>query len=196
MQVNLDHVLFWMDAIRESKDTYRTLESFWKGQIHSKTWLIDNLRQYVNGPVTIDIHGGWNGVLASLLFQSGFNITKIRNIDIDPDCKETACKMNRIEELENRFEHVVSDMCDVVSTSNIIINTSCEHITQDQYELWLDKLPSDSIIVLQGNNYDIPEHIRIAKDMHEFERQCHLTSKYVGILMLPKYERYMIIGTK
>lgn len=196
MQVNLDHVLFWMDAIRESKDTYRTLESFWKGQIHSKTWLIDNLKPLINKQVSIDIHGGWNGVLASLLFQSGINVSKIRNIDIDSDCKEIACKMNRIEELENRFEHIVGDMCDITSTSDIIINTSCEHITQEQYDKWYDNLPNESWIVVQGNNYNIPEHIRISKDIHEFERQCHLTRKFVGILTLPKYERYMIIGKK
>ena len=40
MQIDLEHILFWMDAIRNSEDPKRTLESFWKGQIKSKAWLI------------------------------------------------------------------------------------------------------------------------------------------------------------
>lgn len=83
---DIEHVLFWMDAIRNSPDPQRTLESFWKGQIRSKVWLIDNLRKHVNKVVSIDIHGGWNGVLASMLFQSDIVVTNIRNVDIDPEC--------------------------------------------------------------------------------------------------------------
>lgn len=36
MKINIQDVLFWMDAIRDSDDRYRTLESFWKGQVNSK----------------------------------------------------------------------------------------------------------------------------------------------------------------
>jgi hypothetical protein len=39
MKVDIQDVLFWMDAIRDSEDRYRTLESFWKGQVNSKIWL-------------------------------------------------------------------------------------------------------------------------------------------------------------
>ena len=31
MKIDIQDVLFWMDAIRNSDDRYRTLESFWKG---------------------------------------------------------------------------------------------------------------------------------------------------------------------
>ena len=65
MQIGLEHILFWMDAIRNSDDPKRTLESFWKGQIHSKEWLVKKLGVFVGKPVTIDIFGGWNGVLAA-----------------------------------------------------------------------------------------------------------------------------------
>ena len=43
MKIDIQDVLFWMDAIRNSDDSYRTLESFWKGQVNSKLWLVEQL---------------------------------------------------------------------------------------------------------------------------------------------------------
>ena len=193
---DIEHVLFWMDAIRNSKDPQRTLESFWKGQIRSKVWLIDNLRKHVNKVVSIDIHGGWNGVLASMLFQSDMFITNIRNVDIDPQCEEIANTMNKMEEMVGKFRHVTADMVNLRSDADVIINTSCEHITQDQYELWLSGMPQNSLFVLQSNNYNIPEHIRIASSLDEFKEQCKINVLFAGELELPLYKRFMIIGKK
>ena len=193
---DIEHVLFWMDAIRNSKDPQRTLESFWKGQIRSKVWLIDNLRKHVNKVVSIDIHGGWNGVLASMLFQSDMFITNIRNVDIDPQCEEIANTMNKMEEIVGKFRHVTADMVNLRSDADVIINTSCEHITQDQYELWLSGMPQNSLFVLQSNNYNIEEHIRIASSLDEFKEQCKINVLFAGELELPLYKRFMIIGKK
>jgi hypothetical protein len=49
--------------------------------------------------------------------------------------------------------------------------------------------------VLQSNNYDIPEHVRIAKDLEDFLEQSQLKVQWAGELKLPLYTRYMIIGT-
>lgn len=193
---DIEHVLFWMDAIRNSKDPQRTLESFWKGQIRSKVWLIDNLRKNVSKVVSVDIHGGWNGVLASMLFQSDIFITNIRNVDIDPECEQIANTMNKMEEMAGRFRHVTADMVDMRSDADVIINTSCEHITQDQYDLWLSGMPQNSLFVLQSNNYIIDEHIRPANSLDHFVEQSGLKVKWKGELELPKYTRYMIIGTR
>jgi len=193
---DIEHVLFWMDAIRNSKDPDRTLESFWKGQIRSKVWLIDNLRKHINKVVSIDIHGGWNGVLASMLFQSDIFVTNIRNVDIDPECEEVANTMNKIEQMVGKFRHVTADMVNLRSDADVIINTSCEHITQDQYDLWLSGMPQNSLFVLQSNNYNIPEHIRIANTLDEFKEQCKISVLFAGELELPLYKRFMIIGKK
>jgi hypothetical protein len=194
MQVNLDHVLFWMDAIRNSSDPNRTLESFWKGQIKSKEWLLDNLCPRLPHNASIDIHGGWNGVLASMLFQKISDIKHIRSVDIDPACEDTANTMNKIEEMAGRFRAVTADMCAIRSDADVVINTSCEHISQDQYDLWLSGMPYNSLIVVQSNNYDIPEHIRTAQSLTEFKTQCNLNILWAGELELPLYTRYMIIG--
>ena len=194
MKIDTEHLHYWMCAIRDSNDTKRTLDAFWRGQISSKEWLIENLTRYVVKPSCIDIHGGWVGVLASLLFQSDITVTNIRSVDIDPWCESVSNMMNRKEQIEERYRAVTSDMCNIRSDSDIIINTSCEHITQDQYDLWLSGLPYDSLLVLQSNNYIIPEHVRPVNSLIEFESQSKVNVLWSGELVLPLYTRYMIIG--
>lgn len=194
MKIDTEHLHHWMQAIRQSPDPMRTMDAFWSGQLRSKEWLIINLRKNVNKFVSIDIHGGWVGVLASMLFQSDLSITNIRSIDIDPSCESIATMMNKQEEIAGKFRAVTSDMCAIRSDADVIINTSCEHITQDQYDLWLSGMPHNSLLVLQSNNYDIPEHVRIAHTLEEFKTQCGIEVLWAGELELLLYKRFMIIG--
>lgn len=198
MQVDLNHVKFWMDAIRNSENQLRVLEAFWGGQLQSKEWLIENLRPWVTHPADIVIYGGWVGVLASMLFQSHIPINRIQSIDIDESCRAIANTMNKIEEMQGRFTAVTSDMINWPNLGYhpVAINTSSEHITQDEYERWLSNLRPDSLIVVQSNNYEIEEHCRIAQSLDEFRQQCHLKELWAGELELPLYTRFMIIGEK
>jgi len=194
MQIDTEHLHFWMQAIRQSEDPIRTMDAFWSGQLKSKEWLITNLRKNVNTFISIDIHGGWVGVLASMLFQSSIPIKNIRSVDIDPTCESIATMMNKQEEIVGRFRAITADMCEIRSDANVVINTSCEHIAQDQFDLWKSGMPADSLLVLQSNNYDIPEHIRTAATLEEFKSQCGINVVWAGELELPLYTRWMIIG--
>ena len=194
MQIDTEHLHHWMQAIRQSPDPMRTMDAFWSGQLKSKEWLIKNLRPHVKKFVTVDIHGGWVGVLASMLFQSDVPVLNIRSIDIDPTCESIATNMNKMEEMVGKFRAVTADMCAIRSDADIIINTSCEHITQDQYDLWLTGMPYNSLLVLQSNNYNIEEHVRVANSLEEFKQQCGIEVIWAGELELPLYTRYMIIG--
>lgn len=200
MNIDTEHLHHWMRAIRNSENPMRTMDAFWRGQILSKEWLIKELvKQRGNFKTwpSIDIHGGWVGTLASLIFQSELFVSNIRSIDIDPSCEEIARTMNQMEMESGRFRAITADMCTVRSDADVVINTSFEHITQEQYDLWLAGLPQDSLIVLQSNNYSLPEHVRIAQDLEEFKKQSELgTILYAGELELPLYKRFMIIGKK
>lgn len=201
MKVDIQDVLFWMDAIRNSEDRYRTLESFWKGQINSKIWLIESLEKTLPWqPVAanIVIYGGWNGVLASLLFNTDMGISHITSVDIDPTCKEIATTVNKRQEIEGRFTAFTGDMCNYINPdATIVINTSCEHITQEQYLKWLSNQPNEATVVIQSNNYRVlDEHVNCMSSLEEFKSNCNLNIEYEGILRLPMYDRYMIIGKK
>jgi hypothetical protein len=199
MQIDTEHLHYWMQAIRQSKDPIRTMDAFWSGQLKSKEWLIEALSMQFSvkdDPVSIEIHGGWVGVLASMLFQSSIPIKRIYSLDIDPTCEPIATMMNKGEEIQGRFQASTGDMCNLISFVDVVINTSCEHITQEQYETWLGKRNDDQLLVLQSNNYIIDEHIRPAKSLEEFKEQSHVTVLWAGELVLPLYTRWMIIGTK
>ena len=79
MKIDIKDIKFWMDAIRNSDDRSRTLESFWGGQLESKTWLVDILQAKAKtiSNASVVIHGGWNGVLANMLFNSDIGIKHI-----------------------------------------------------------------------------------------------------------------------
>ena len=71
MKIDIQDIKFWADAIRNSADRDRTLESLWGGQLQSKTWLIEILEKRAHiANADIVIFGGWNGVLASMMFNS------------------------------------------------------------------------------------------------------------------------------
>jgi hypothetical protein len=204
MLVDTEHLHYWMQAIRQSPDPMRTMDAFWQGQLKSKEWLVDSLvhviyperNKELDFPLSIEIHGGWVGVLASMLFQSGIPIKRITSIDIDPACEPIATMMNKGEEIAGRFQAITGDMCAVSSDADIIINTSCEHISQEQYDLWLHRQPLDSLIVLQSNNYNISEHVRTADSLDQFIEQSHIDVKEAVYLELPLYTRWMIMGNK
>lgn len=198
MKVEIEDVLFWMDAVRNSDDHYRTLESFWKGQVRSKVWLAQELQIVaLDSPQKIVIYGGWNGVLASILFNSKLNIDHITSVDIDPDCKEVACTVNKRQEILGKFSAVTADMCDYTTEADIVINTSCEHITQNQYETWIENQPADATYVLQSNDYyNLDEHINCVSDLNEFTKKSMIKPYYRGVLDTPKYNRFMLIGKK
>ena len=198
MKIEIKDVLFWMDCIRNSDDRYRTLESFWKGQINSKVWLIEHLeRHYQNRPYNILLCGGWNGVLATLLFNSRLDITRIVSMDIDNKCEDIAYNMNKDYEMQGRFKAITSDMLayNDYDKHNLIINTVCEHMTPDQYNEWLDKLPSNKRIVLQSNDYfSHEEHVNCKQTLEEFQKDCNLNVDIAGTMPTEKYNRFMIIG--
>ena len=202
MLIDTAHLHYWMQAIRQSPDPLRTMDAFWSGQLKSKEWLVDSLvhviyperNKELDFPLSIEIHGGWVGVLASMLFQSDIPIRRIYSLDIDPTCEPIATTMNKGEEMQGRFQASTGDMCNLISFVDIVINTSCEHITQEQYETWLGKRTKDQLLVLQSNNYIIDEHVRTANSLEEFKEQSHINVMWAGELVLPLYTRWMIIG--
>ena len=202
MLIDTEHLHHWMQAIRQSTTPLRTMDAFWSGQLRSKEWLIEKLslalQQHTvsSSPVSIEIHGGWVGVLASMLFQSDIPIKRIYSLDIDPNCEHIATIMNKVEEMQGRFKASTGDMCNLISFVDVVINTSCEHITQEQYETWLNKRNDTQLLVLQSNNYKIEEHIRTADSLEEFKKQSNINVEWAGELVLPLYTRWMIIGRK
>lgn len=202
MKIDIEDIKFWMDAVRNSEDRDRTLESFWGGQLLSKRWLIEQIEKQTKSIVNAEvvIFGGWYGVLSTMLFNSDLGIGKIISVDIDPSCKDIALMMNKKYEMQGMFRAVTQDMTDYgyENTPYMVINTSCEHISDSDYTKWLNAVPNSSMVVLQSNNYnELDEHVNCVDNLEQFKNTCGLSTIYfAGELVLPKYKRFMIIGNK
>lgn len=205
LKINSKDLISWFNILRKlsENEKMRMLDAFWDGQIDSKCWLVNVLNNFVNKPSNVYIFGGWVGLLGNLLLQCSQHIEKIRSIDIDPWCENVADNLNQLW-LENdwQFKAITADMCEYNYDWNIypdiVINTSTEHVTQSIYDNWWDKIPSGSLVVLQGNNFfDCPEHIRCTKNLNEFKRVNHIYNPiFEGTLSNKTYDRYMTINIK
>jgi len=198
MKVDIEDVLFWMDAVRNSEDKYRTLESFWKGQVHSKLWLIENLEKFVaDKHNNIVIHGGWNGVLAALLFNSHIPVNHITSVDIDPRCEEIAKTINKRYQMQGKFTAITKDMAlyEYKNQPDIVINTSSEHVTDEVLSVWKKQIPKNSLIVVQNNNFTaLDEHINCVKSLNQLSKKINLNILIEKELPMPMYTRFMVIG--
>lgn len=165
-------VIKWINAIRNSptpEQQYRMLENFWGSQIRSKAWLINALKSHFPEIIgNIYIFGGWYGVLAEFL-NIGVKFSKnIYSIDSDFECikygYEVVSNSQKIIFKAGRMENFTD-----YKDPGLIINTSTEHITNEVYKEWLENLPHDVPIILQGNNlFDCEDHIRCSATLEEF----------------------------
>lgn len=202
MKISTREVSHWFNAVRNLPDNQRTraLDAFWSGQLDSKSWLVEHLTPLVTESSNVYIFGGWIGVLASMLFQSGMPIKKIRSIDIDPWCEAVADDVNKSQEMDGwRFKAVTGDMTTYRYQSDIspdiVINTSSEHVTQKQYDYWYDHIPAGSLIVVQGNDYfSCGEHIRCSKNLRDFQDMNHVENPlFSGQFHTEQYTRFMSV---
>ena len=185
-------------------------DAFSKGQLASKSWLLEKLfrNMVYTHEYTVALLGCWVGSIVQPLFNIA-DVKRVYGIDVCPDAINLAERFNQRYVQDGwKFKGVVADASTLCTsnmlfetsgeliqvTPDIVINTSCEHITQDQYNLWLSGHPQNSLLVLQSNNYNIPEHVRTASTLEEFKSQCGIDVIWSGELVLPLYTRYMIIG--
>lgn len=189
---------------------YYPQHAFSKGQLASKSWLLNELNHTypkVSKP-TIAILGSWIGALVEPLHKS-ISIERIYGIDTDAEAIEKSEKLNRQFVQDSwKYKGVVHDV-DLLDCGEMefqtggelinvkpdwIINTSCEHMST----LWYDSVDSDQLIIMQTNNSEEFEgHINTCEDVKEMQEKYPLSqTNYVGELVTPAYTRFMQIGYK
>ena len=169
-------------------DEFRDM--FSSGQIRSKEWVVDELRNVLYDQSKVIIVGAWYGTLG-MLIHSQLPQLSITLLDKDDRCKKFI----------DNVVYDISEMCAITAdmfqynyTEDIIINTSCEHI--GNVRDWLSLIPHGKIVVLQSNNYlEGNGHVNCVNSAEDFIKQVNLTTVlYTGSLELPMYTRYMLIG--
>jgi hypothetical protein len=181
----------------ENSPTYTEFrDMFSEGQLRSKFWLVDELKKSKLPFRNLIIVGSWFATLAFFIAQE-FSEVKIKCLDIDPRCAEFFKALTDYTDARFRMEAATGDLKNYTYTEDLVINTSCEHLTQ--MNSWLQSIPSKTVIVLQSSNLaGHDQHINCVNSKAEFEDHVSpfVDIKFAGELKLDMYSRFMIIGTK
>lgn len=195
-------------------DTIIDDDCFSRGQLSSKLWLIRELKKLNIDLGTVFLCAGWYATLATMLFESGLKINKIRSFDIDPTCIDIAKVFNKPWVMQDwKFQNSTEDIMNInysihtynvfrsnasqislTDSPNTIINTSCEHLTD--FIGWYSKIPTGKLVVIQANDFhEVEEHVNTYGTIEEFSASAPMTTVlYEGELELSKYKRFMKIG--
>ena len=185
------------------------IDSFSSNQLICKKWLVSELLHLINSKQInckkVTILGSWYGnLIVPLLADNIEGIETIELIDMDEDAlaigrKFLGRKYNNVD--INYIEDDINFSEFVNHYTNIVINTSCEHmIPMNSFNFKNDK---DVLYVLQSNDmFGVREHVNCVKNTDEFIKQSGLSKTYYhGKKRLigqdkEKYWRFMIIGRR
>lgn len=200
----------WMFEHIVQHNTYYPAHAFSKGQLASKSWLLDELYQLKQEHLQpeIAVLGCWIGSLNPFL-QQHFTPERVYGIDQDADSIQKSEKLNQQYVTKNwSYKGVVHDVdqldCaymqfetggELINTKpDWIINTSCEHMSTG----WFDTVDPDQLIIMQTNNStEFDGHINVCYTAHEMQQKYPLSNTlYCGEMITPAYTRYMQIGYK
>jgi len=184
-------ILFVIKHTTTDQTTKDIINSTNKNQTACKTWLIEETESLITTFYNpkICIAAGWFGHLASLMTE--FTNQKILTFDIDPRCAEIGEKFHAKKNIEFLTQDIATHDC---SDFDIVVCTSCEHLPQATIKQFIAKRKSNSLVILQSNNFfDVPEHINCKNSLEEFVQDySQYKIKYKGQLNLAKYTRYMV----
>lgn len=188
----MQNILKAIAKITDNKDVKSIINSVNSNQNVSKEWLIENLKDRISlfeNP-NICVAAGWYGMLADKM--SMFTNKKVVSFDVDPKC----AKIGRMMYPNVHFKTVDINKFHP-GKYDVIICTSCEHISDEMLNNFLSKRNKEKcLVVLQSNNYfELKEHINCKKSLEEFEnsvkiRVLNSSEKEIN----KKFNRYMLIG--
>lgn len=184
-------------------------DAFSAGQIESKIWAAEQLELVVNelntGPLRMYVLGGWYSLLHFILsVRKNIDIEYCRSIDLDPIVSYNANKINNAWEIEDwKFRAYPFDANKLEYTYdtdkiNCAINTSTEHFKS---KFWFNLIPKGTLILLQGNDLQIADHVSRPESLKHFISTYPVTNlKFSGTMNFQfknmSYNRHMIIGIK
>lgn len=181
------------------------LASFSHGQVQSKIWLCELLEPLLKGSDKIAILGSWYNVLGFMLnVRKPKYYSHITGFDIDnvqEDADKITCAWNHLPELT--VFNINADVNTVDLTGfDVIISTSVEHITQNN---WYNNVKSNTLVCIQSSTIGTDvENFKVTNpnnSLNELKQKYPLSKiVYEGMLdfdyPVNPYKRLMIIGYK
>ena len=205
----------FVPALKKLQESNIDMDCFSRGQIQSKKWLVDKLKELDLNLGTVFICAGWYATIIPMCSEADIKFDKIRSFDIDDSVWKIAETFNQHLKDNWKFKAQTKDIMDINYTVDVyttvkgngdieeckdspdtIVNTSCEHI--EKFDEWFAKIPKGKLVILQSNNFfEVEEHVNCVNDSLHFEQMAPLSEVYfAGELPLDQYTRYMRIGRK
>jgi len=180
LQIAIDKIQS-CDNIETARSIANSVNS---NQVLNKLWLVNQLQPYIDmykEKPKVCVAAGWHGLAAHMIGNAV-------SFDMDPMCKEV--------KLFSNVTYQTSTIEDFDPTPyDIIICTSCEHITDDVINGFISKKRKDSVVVLQSNDYYyITDHINCKVNSSDFANKIDMKVLEEHTLPLEKYNRFMLIG--
>jgi len=193
--MDIDLQLF-KNIIKEARHNPDLLDSYSPNQFKSKEVLINHVNSLniLDEKSEITILGSWYG---SILIPAFKQVKRITAIDIDDKIIRIA-KQRMFKHYTN-VDFITSDVFNLgkfkygVENSNLIINTSCEHM-RSMKELDLN---TNAYFAFQSNNmFDIPTHINCVNNIEEFKQQIPNNAKILieDHIKDDRGTRFLLIG--
>lgn len=178
------------EEVAKQTNLYEIRDAFRVKQMQSKAWLISHIKNSnLNLNSKVLVIGSWLGFTSLILSKLGFtNIT-----EVDPDVRLTgfAKHLNRSNK---NFLHITDDVNKIdVSSYQIIINTSCEHILEHQ---WFENIKKGTRLFLHSNDLQGYEHINTCNNLDSMISKYPMDLDYAGELNFINWRRFMLVGQK
>lgn len=176
------------------------------GQIHSKLWLCQFAETFIPANARIAILGSWYNFLGlMMLLRNPAKYQTITGFDKDSKAIDVANKVCESFMIQPnvKMANVCADVNDIdLNGYQVVINCSVEHMDSRR---WFDKLPMDTLVVVQSSNVNNNDPVWDIKDptqsLDELKLKYPMTQYYFSSNKgfdygSTKYQRYMLIGRK
>jgi len=193
--MDIDLQLF-KNIIKEARHNDDLLDSYSPNQFKSKEVLINHVNSLniLDEKSEITILGSWYG---SILIPAFKQVKRITAIDVDD--KVIRIAKQRLFKHYTNTDFITADVFNLgkfkygVENSNLIINTSCEHM-RSMKELDLN---TNAYFAFQSNNmFDIPTHINCVNNIEEFKEQMPSNAKILieDHIKDDRGNRFLLVG--
>lgn len=170
---------------------------FSRTQVLSKLWIGETISKFYNSFENVLLLGGWT--THHTLFFKNIKIDNLVSVDIDASVNDDAKLFNPRCDIKNVDASYVFDsqgniiLNNEIQNFNLIINTSAEHMSTD----WYDKVKPGTLVLIQSNNMNDPDHVNRSAHLGEFLRKYPVsTVHYRGEHNFNNYSRFMVFGIK
>ena len=185
--------MYGVDDLYRIKDVVHSVD---KNHWESKKWLVDKLFDlYNHNAGKFYVAGGWYGMMAYQLRQKwAGEEMNIISADCDPMCEDYAWELFGEYDIDFRTVDVNEEQD--LSQYSAIINTSCEHMEQEDLLSIIERKDRQAWVAFQTNNYvDLNSHINCWPTAQLFAKSLKLNwVASVETLQLKDFNRFMVIG--